>query len=277
MKLGIGSYTYGWGCGISGYPPPRRPLSWQVLLERACDMGVQVVQIANNMPLEAIDLDALVDDAKHKAIALEAGTRGIAPGHLRQYARIASKIGSPILRCVIDTSEHKPDVQEILQTLRTVLPEFEQQGVTLAIENHDRFQARTLASMMNALRGAPIGICLDVANSLGREEPMRHVVETLAPYTVNLHIKEYVIQRLPSYQGFVIHGAPFGQGLCDLGWLLTYLKANCARDINAILEQWAPDQGDVEATVALEARWAQDSVAYLQTHFFPRAPQTNAS
>jgi sugar phosphate isomerase/epimerase len=268
MKLGIGSYTYGWGCGIGGYPAPRTPLTWQTLLQRAQDMGVGVVQIANNMPLHEIDLDALMEHAQSKGIALEAGTRGIAPDHLRRYAAIAHNIGSPILRCVMDTKEHQPDFDEVVQTLTSVLPEFEKHNVTLAIENHDRFSAATLARLMDTLRGAPIGICLDVANSLGREEPMRHVVETLAPYTVNLHVKEYVIQRLPSYQGFVVHGAPFGHGMCDLNWLLPYLKEHSTGNYNAILEQWAPDQGDVEATIALEARWARESVAYLQAKFF---------
>ena len=200
---------------------------------------------------------------------LEAGTRGIAPDHLRQYAHIAAKIGSPIVRCVIDTNDHQPDAQEIIKTLKEVLPAFEKQGVTLAIENHDRFQAKTLANLMLALRGAPIGICLDVANSLGREEPMRHVVETLAPFTVNLHIKEYVIKRLPSYQGFVVHGAPFSQGMCDLDWLLPYLKANTTANFNVILEQWAPAQATVEDTIALEERWARESIAYLQRKYFP--------
>jgi len=268
MKLGIGSYTYGWGCGISGYPPPVQPLDWRTLLQRAVAMDVRVVQIANNMALDQIDLDELTSVAHQHNLALEAGTRGIAPEHLRQYAQIAQKIGSPIVRCVIDTKEHQPDFPEIIKTLKAVLPEFEKHDVTLAIENHDRFTAKTLSNLMHVMRGTPIGICLDVANSLGREEPMRHVVETLAPYTVNLHIKEYVIERLPSYQGFVVHGAPFGQGMCDLDWLLPYLKQNSSGDYNAILEQWAPEQETVEETIALEERWARESVAYLKAKYF---------
>lgn len=268
MKLGISSYTYGWGCGISGYPPPTKPLDWRTLLRRAAEMNVRVVQIANNMPLHEIDLDALTTEAQRLGIALEAGTRGIQPDHLKRYAQIAGRIGSPILRCVVDTADHRPEFAEIVHTLQAVLPEFEKHNVTLAIENHDRFPAETLARLMRALNDAPIGICLDVANSLGCEEPMRHVATVLAPYTVNLHIKEYVIKRLPSYQGFIIHGAPFGQGMCDLDWLLPYLRRHCPRDVNAILEQWAPAQGSVEATIALEERWAMESVAYLRAKYF---------
>jgi sugar phosphate isomerase/epimerase len=268
MKLGIGSYTYGWGVGISNYPPPANPLTWQTLLQRAADFGVHVVQIANNMPLDEIDLDALTEEARRHDIALEAGTRGIQPEHLIRYAQIAERIGSPIVRCVIDTKEHQPDFKEVIQSLKAALLEYEKRGVTLAIENHDRWLAKTLANLMHVMRDYPIGICLDVANSLGREEPMRHVVEVLAPYAFNLHIKEYVIQRLPSYQGFVIHGAPFGQGMCDLDWLLPYMHRNCPRDVNAILEQWAPAQATVDETVALEEQWAAESVAYLRAKYF---------
>jgi sugar phosphate isomerase/epimerase len=267
MKLGIGSYTYGWGVGIEGYPLAT-PLDWRTLLERAFDMQVRVVQIANNMPLDQIDLDQLTVEAQNLGIALEAGTRGIDPEHLKRYAAIAARIGSPILRCVIDTRDHQPDFQEIIRALKTALPEFEKHGVTLAIENHDRFTAKTLANLMHVMRGTSIGICLDVANSLGREEPMRHVAEVLAPYTFNLHIKEYVIKRLPSSQGFVIHGAPVGQGMCDLDWLLPYLKKHCPRDINAVLEQWAPEQATIEETVALEEAWAREGVTYLKARYF---------
>lgn len=268
MKLGISSYTYGWGCGVSGYPPPAHALDWRALLQRAGDMGVRVVQIADNMPLHEIDLDALLEDARRRSIALEAGTRGIELNHLLQYAEIAQRIGSPILRCVIDTKDHLPDFQEIIKTFKTVLPEFEKRGVTLAIENHDRWLARTLANLMHVLRHHPIGICLDVANSLAREEPMMHVAQVLAPYVVNLHIKEYMIQRLPSYQGFTICGAPFGKGLCDLDWLLPYLKKHGKGDYNAILEQWTPAQSTVEETIALEEQWAIESVAYLKHKYF---------
>jgi sugar phosphate isomerase/epimerase len=269
MKLGIGSYTYGWGCGGSNAPAPAHKLDWRTLLQRASDLGVGVVQIASNMPLHEIDLDALTEDAQRRGIALEAGTRGIDPAHLRQYAQIAQRIGSPILRCVIDTKDHQADFQEIIKTFKAVLPEFEKCGVTLAIENHDRWLAKTLANLMHVLRHHPIGICLDVANSLGREEPMTHVAQVLAPYTVNLHIKEYTIQRLPGGFGFVIHGAPFGKGLCDLDWLLPHLKKHSKGDYNAILEQWVPAQATVDETVALEEKWAEQSVAHLKSKYFP--------
>jgi sugar phosphate isomerase/epimerase len=267
MKLGIGSYTYGWGVGIDGLLPAR-PLDWQTLLQRASELQVRVVQIANNMPLDRIDLDALTSEASRLGIALEAGTRGIDPARLRRYAQIAARIDSPIVRCVIDTPDRQPDFQEIIKSLKAALPEFEKHNVTLAIENHDRFLAKTLANLIHVLRGSPVGICLDVANSLGHEEPMRHVTEILAPYTYNLHIKEYAITRLPSYQGFVIHGAPFGQGMCDLDWLLPYLQRHCPRDVNTILEQWVPQQATVEETVALEERWAHESVSYLKERYF---------
>lgn len=267
MKLGIGSYTYGWGVGITGFPPPN-PLDWRTLLQRAADFGVRVVQIANNILLHEIDLDALTAEAGRLDIALEAGTRGIGHNHLQQYARIAQRIGSPILRCVIDTPDHQPDFKEIITSLKAALPEFERCGVTLAIENHDRFRAKTLANLMHVMRGAPIGICLDVANSLGCEEPMTHVAEVLGPYTVNLHIKEYVIKRLPSHHGFIIHGAPFGQGMCDLDWLLPKLRKLAGHDFNAILEQWVPQQATIEETIALEEQWAAASIAYLRSRYF---------
>ena len=64
--------------------------------------------------------------------------------------------------------------------------------------------------------------------------------------------------------GFVVEGRPAGQGQLDVPWLLTRLR-NFGRDCNAILELWTPPADDIEATIALEERWAQASVDYLRT------------
>lgn len=265
MRLGISSYTYTWAVGVAGYPPTQ-PLSACGLLQWAARLGVEVVQIADNLPLDQLSERELVElehAAQDMQIHLEVGTRGIAPAHLLRYLDIAQRLASPILRVVVDTPDHQPSAAEIVATLRPLATVFASAGVTLAIENHDRFQAEALRSIVAAL-GNWVGVCLDTVNSFGALQGPESVVAILGPQTVNLHIKDFTIQRAGHKMGFSIEGCPAGGGRLDIPWLLRSLKT-MGRDPNAILELWTPPEPELAATISKEQRWAEESICYLRT------------
>jgi len=266
MRLGIGSYTYGWAVGVPG-SEPETPLTPDGLIQRAARLGVRVVQVCDNLPLDKLGevaLASLANQAQREQVCIEVGTRGIAPQHLRTHLQLARRLGSPILRTVIDAAQHRPATHEVVRLLSEVLPEFEQSGVTLALENHDRFTARELADIIMALGSQQVGICLDTVNSFGAREGPEVVADTLAPFTVNLHVKDFTVRRVDHQMGFVVEGRPAGQGRLDVPWLLRKLSA-AGRDPNAILELWTPPEEALGDTIAKERRWAEESVTYLRT------------
>jgi sugar phosphate isomerase/epimerase len=110
-------------------------------------------------------------------------------------------------------------------------------GVKLALENHDRFDSRTLAAIVVELGTEHAGVCLDTVNSFGALEGPAIVVPTLAPYTLSLHVKDFTVRRPPHQMGFVVEGCAAGAGRLDLPWILGVLRA-AGRDVNAILETW---------------------------------------
>lgn len=69
-----------------------------------------------------------------------------------------------------------------------------------------------------------MGICLDSVNSMGAGEGIETIVEVLSPYTVNLHVKDFVVQRVYHMMGFVVEGRPAGQGMLPLEYLLEKLE-----------------------------------------------------
>jgi sugar phosphate isomerase/epimerase len=265
MKLGIGSYAYAWAVGIPGFPPST-PMTALTLVRRAAELGVRVVQFADNCPLHALSGEEqaiLRRVAGELGISIEVGTRGIAPDHIRQYVALAQAFGSPILRVVVDTATHHPTHDELIATIRSLLPLFEATGVALAIENHDRFKVKTLVAILYAVNSPLVGICLDTVNSLGAGEGAEVVVTTLAPYVLNLHLKDYVIRRHPTMLGFEVQGVPAGTGMLDVAWLLDVLRGH-GRDPNAILELWPPPEADVEATIRKEDAWVVASIERLR-------------
>lgn len=266
MRLGISSYTYTWAVGVPGHPPPQ-PLAATDLLDKAAQLGVSVVQYADNLPLDKLSPDALETFEAHAAdlnLSIEVGTRGIAHDHLRTYLRLAQRLKAPILRIVIDTADHHPDQDEVVNTLREIIPEFERAGVTLAIENHDRFKARTLADVVQRLGSDYIGICLDTVNSFGALEGPEVVLAALGPLVVNLHVKDFAIFRASHMMGFTVEGRPAGQGQLNVPWLLDELRG-LGVDPNAILELWTPPEEELSATISKEEEWTVESVEYLRS------------
>src|SRR6185369_1360230 len=121
MRLGISSYTYVWAVGVPGFEQPQQPLTAKALLKKASDLGVSVVQIADNLPLHRFsnsDLDDLAALAQEKRIDLEVGTCGIEPGHLRTYLDIAVRLRSSLIRVLIDTDTSFPTSGEAVAAIQ---------------------------------------------------------------------------------------------------------------------------------------------------------------
>lgn len=266
MRLGISSWTYTWAIGVPGHPP-EHPMDALDLLGRAAELGIHLVQIADNLPIDRLSLaqlDAFEKRASELGIKIELGTRGIGHDNLRTYLKLAERLNSPILRVVIDTADHHPDQDEVVDIIAAIIPEFERAEVCLAIENHDRFRAKTLADILKRIGSQYVGICLDTVNSFGALEGPKVVLEVLGPLVVNLHVKDFAIFRASHLMGFTLEGRPAGEGQLDVPWLLEEL-ANLGLDPNAILELWTPPEDSLAATIAKEDAWAVASIKYLRT------------
>lgn len=264
IAFGISSYSFPWAIGVPGYPPPT-PMTAEQLVREAQRLGASRLQLADNLPVHQLADDAwknllrVVQEAK---VQLELGLRGLRPDRLRTYLALAQQCGSPFVRVVIDAPDYEPRHDEIVRLIREVLPAYRAAGVRLAIENHDRFRAYELVDIITATDPDYVGICLDTANSLGADEGIWEVARTLAPYTLNLHVKDYRIQRLDHQMGFTVRGTPAGSGQTPVGWLLETLRPH-GRCQSATLEVWSPPLATIEATIAQEQTWVAQGSTYL--------------
>ena len=253
-RLGISSYTFVWAAGVPGYPPPPSPLTALDLLDKAVKLGVRVVQIADNLPLDQLpetELKSLLDRAQDLNLEIELGTRGIQAEHLRCQLQLATRFGARLLRVVTDTRTHRPLPGEVVAALAPLATEFERAGVTLAIENHDRFKAATLREIVTRIGSRHVGICFDTANSFGCLEGPEQVLETLGRHIVNFHLKDICVCRPPHHKGFIMEGRPAGQGQLDVPDLLKRLERFGVHP-NVILELWPPPQASVSAAIEVE-------------------------
>ncbi len=236
------------------------------LLEQAAVLNVGVVQIADNLPLHKLDAVERRDareQAEGLGLAIEVGTRGVEPAHLLRYLDIATEFDAVLLRTLTHNGDSQPCLEQTEKWIRQVLPQFEDAGITLGLENYEKHSCRDLAALVRRVDSRNLGICLDTVNSLGALEPPEDVVKHLGPFTVNLHIKDFAIDRVPQMMGFVVSGAPAGAGRLEIPWLLKQVASQAST--SAILEQWPPLLETDEATLANERRWAEQGVTYLRS------------
>ena len=264
MIAGISSYAFTWAIGVPG-KEPEQPMTIYQLIDLATELKVKVVQIADNLPLEKFseeELMAFRQYADRAGIKIEVGARGMTRERLAQYIDITCLMGSSILRFVIDQKGFVPSMEEIHTIIRDTLPALEKANIILAIENHDRLLTTDFVEMVEKSGSRHVGICLDTVNSMGAGEGLETVISRLAPLTVNLHVKEFSVERVFHQMGFVIEGKPLGKGMLPLAELVKKVSPLCQ---SAILEQWTPPEQTIEATIKKEKDWALESIVYLKS------------
>lgn len=268
MQPGISSYTYTWAIGVPG-SLPEKPLSAFGLIDKAHLSGLNLVQIADNLPLENWPDDQITDlynYAAGKKVSIEMGGRGLTPEHTLKCLRTSSLLHSPILRMVIDAAGFEPDLKTIISIIRELLPELESRKIRLAIENHDRLKAREFEHIIQSVGSEWAGICLDSVNSMGAGEGFETVSEILLPYTINLHLKDFSIRRVSHKMGLIIEGTPAGKGMLNIKELVDKLSVKNSCN-SAILELWTPPEARIEDTVRKEEQWADESIIFLKEIF----------
>jgi sugar phosphate isomerase/epimerase len=270
MILGISSFTYGWSVGFSEGSAVK-PMDEQGLINQTLAFGISCLQIGDNLPLHTFDaerLNKLKQEILKNNIRIEIGARKLTGENIEKYIQLAAFLNAPLLRFVIDGPGFEPDSNYVIKIIKNSIPALKANGITLGIENHDRLKAKELARIMEVIGDEHVGVCLDCVNSMGAGEGLEHVADVLMPYTVNLHIKDFVVSRLPHQMGFTVTGAPAGQGITNIALLME--KANqYGRCQSAVLEQWVVPEDNMEATVKKERLWAQESISFLKgTNYF---------
>lgn len=262
MRPGLGTYAYRWSIGLKDRMPetPMTPLQ---VLDAAQALGLDLVQYADNMPLHVLSddaLDTLAVTARAKGIDLEVGTQCFDADDVARYIGIGRRIGAPLLRVALDAEDSRTPVPELAAQMRDLLADARAAGMRIAIENHFNYPSRQMVDLLDTVADPTLGVCLDVANSICAGEWPEETVRLLAPYTINLHLKDYVIDPDPYGVGFYIRGVPLGQGRAPIPWILDQL-AHCAPDMSVILEHWLPGGQDMAAVRASEQVWIEQTVA----------------
>lgn len=266
MQLGISTYSFPWSVGIENFKPDHL-LSAKDLLDYAALKNIRFVQFGDNYPLHLLPRKELMQlqlDAEKANIQIQPGTKRLTIDNVRQYLSIANTVKADFIRMVVDDNDYCPSVSNVVEMIKVLLPALEKANVRLALENHDRFSVRTLKMIVQNTSPQWVGICLDTANSIGAAEGLTEVVEHLAPYCINLHIKDFIIKRVEHKMGFCVSGCIAGSGMLNIPWLVTEIS-KYGRCTTATLEVWSDPEPTINATLIKEKKWVNASLDYLKT------------
>lgn len=260
--IGLGSYAFFWHRWDGN--PDRIDLAEQLRRTRA--LGVDLFQICDDPSLDAMsdqevaDLRALADDL---GIALELGTKGVEPAHLRRYLDLAERLDASLVRSMLFAPESRPTLAQAEDWLRDVLPAYADAGVRLALETYEQVSTADLVALIESVGHPSLGVCLDPANTVAALEHPDDVVVRTAPYVMSIHVKDFRFTRRGGWVGFTLEGAPLGTGLLDHDRLERVVRPD-ERDITRIVEHWLPLGDSLEATLALEDDWTTHALATLR-------------
>jgi sugar phosphate isomerase/epimerase len=95
--------------------------------------------------------------------------------------------------------------------------------VRVAVENHKDFRAGEFADLVRRPSSEFVGVCLDTGNNIALLEDPWHVVDTLAPLTFTVHLKDMAVEAAPD--GFLLAEVPLGRGFLDLKRLVRRIHA----------------------------------------------------
>jgi sugar phosphate isomerase/epimerase len=161
------------------------------------------------------------------------------------------------------TATHRPTAAEAKIQLEQSIPELEKAGVTVALETYEQVRCSVLVDLIRSIDSPYLGICSDPANCVAALELPADVISQVAPYVVNMHIKDFHFTRQQGWVGFNLVGAPLGQGLLDYDAMIE--RINPSPDVSQIIEHWLPWQGTADLTSTTERQWTEHNLSYLRS------------
>jgi sugar phosphate isomerase/epimerase len=93
----------------------------------------------------------------------------------------------------------------------------------LGIENHKDFLLEEFVPILKRFSSEYIGACIDFGNNMSLLEDPGELIEGLAPYVINTHIKDMAVEEYE--EGFLLSEVPLGQGVVDLKRAIAVLRA----------------------------------------------------
>ena len=108
------------------------------------------------------------------------------------------------------------------QQIEAALPIVERHKMPLGIENHKDWRVDEQVALLRQYDSEFLGVSLDTGNNLTVLDDPMEVVEKLAPFTFNVHLKD--MAALENERGYLLSEVPLGEGMLDIKGMVAAVR-----------------------------------------------------
>jgi sugar phosphate isomerase/epimerase len=248
------------------------------LVEAAAAAGADVLQFADNLPLDGASEATIADLAaasRRSDVLVQLGTNSLQSEHLKRQAELVVALDARVIRIAPSRADMAAPSDELVRTLQRAGDDFAAHDCMVALENHFLLAPAVLAQLVARVDHPYVAVCLDVANSIANGEWPDETIRTLAPHAGNLHLKDYRFELDPHGVGLHIVGTPIGEGRMDLDLALGAVEGR-TRPVDVIVEHWLPKSAFASNDEArrTEANWSMRGIAAVRRKLSERSGAT---
>jgi len=119
--------------------------------------------------------------------------------------------------------EFKKHTDQSMRSVELAEPIARKYKLKIGIESHKDWRTGDFVEWMSKLSSEWVGVCWDVGNNIALCEDPMEMLPALAPYCVNVHIKDMAVDWYED--GFLLSEVILGQGFLDLKKIVSTLRA----------------------------------------------------
>ncbi len=123
--------------------------------------------------------------------------------------------------------EWKAFVRTSHEKLARAVPIVEKHKLPLGIENHKDWTAEEMPAIFRQYSSEYFGACIDFGNNVSLLDSPTELIEALAPFVINTHIKDMSVEEYAD--GFLLSEVPLGIGIVDLPRAFALLRSKRPR------------------------------------------------
>ena len=186
---------------------------------------------------DAAYLKSIRDFAEKNGMYVEVTTMlpkdDAAAADFEKTVKAAKEIGAGCMRSVClggrryETFNNLPDWQKFTSDskakLARIVPILERNKMHIGIENHKDWTVEQMVPLLKSYDSEYLGVCIDWGNNMSLLDDPVEVVERLAPFCINSHIKDMSVEEYAD--GFYLAEVPLGQGMLPLKKMMDMILA----------------------------------------------------
>ena len=226
-----------------------RAFKWKAiqLLDYAAGLKLDAIQLSSLGDYESLEpayLQQVKDHAARVGIAIDAGMGCICPTsstyntkkdgdpaeNILKGLRVAKAVGSSSMRCFLGSAAERPEIgrhiESTIKVFRAVRSRALDMGVKIALENHSGdLTARDVRTIIEESGKDAVGSCLDTGNPMWSAEHPLVTLETLAPYVLTTHFRDWTVCEHP--RGALLQWVALGDGCIDFKRFVSVFRTAC--------------------------------------------------